>query len=93
MIKLSQLAIGHSGVVAHVTGTSRLVARMMELGFVPGSQVEVTRKAPFGDPVQYRIRGSRISIRMAEAECVQVIPNDVSLPESSVGSGQPAAVA
>lgn len=78
MIKLSQLSSGHSGVVAAVNGSSRLVARMMEMGFVPGALVEVIRKAPFGDPVQYRIRSSRISIRSAEAECVQVIPNETS---------------
>jgi Fe2+ transport system protein FeoA len=51
---------------------------MMELGFVPGALVEVIRKAPLGDPVQYRIRGTRISIRRAEADSVQVIPNDQS---------------
>jgi Fe2+ transport system protein FeoA len=78
MIKLSQLKIGSSAVVAHLDGTNRLVSRMMELGFVPGALVEVIRKAPLGDPVQYRIRGTRISIRRAEADSVQVIPNDQS---------------
>jgi len=78
MVKLSDLKIGASGVVTQLDGASRLVSRMMELGFVPGASVEVTRKAPFGDPVLYLIRGARISIRMAEAACVSVIPSEAA---------------
>ncbi len=83
MLKLSQLKIGSSGVVAHLDGANRLVARMMELGFVPGALVEVTRKAPLGDPVQYLIRGARISIRMGEAACVQVVPKEATVAHTT----------
>lgn len=78
MQKLTQVKTGHSAVVASVEGSSRLVARMMELGFVPGAMVEVIRRAPLGDPIKYRIRNSRISIRREEADCIQVIPNESS---------------
>ncbi len=44
----------------------------MELGFTPGATVAVLRKAPLGDPVQYRIRGAVISMRAADAQRVRV---------------------
>ena len=44
----------------------------MELGFTPGATVAVLRKAPLGDPVQYRIRGAVISMRAADAQRVSV---------------------
>ena len=71
-IRLAELQPGQSGIVTSVCGSSRLAARLMELGLVPGATVEVLRKAPFGDPVQYRICGAVISMRSAEAACVTV---------------------
>ena len=44
----------------------------MEMGLVPGVSVQVLRKAPLGDPVQYRVRGAVISMRAAEAASVTV---------------------
>lgn len=71
-VRLSDLKPGDTGVVADVTAGGRITARLMELGLVPGAAVVVLRKAPFGDPVQYRVRGSVISMRAAEAACVAV---------------------
>lgn len=71
-VRLSELRPGESGIIADVTAGGRVTARLMELGLVPGAAVVVLRKAPFGDPVQYRVRGSVISMRAAEAACVSV---------------------
>ena len=46
--------------------------RLMELGLVPGTVVEVVRVAPLGDPVEVLVRGCSLSIRRAEARHVHV---------------------
>jgi len=66
--------------VTAICGTSRIASRLMEMGFVPGAVVEVLRRAPFGGPVQYRVRGVSVSMRAAEASCVSV--------EAAVAQGQ-----
>lgn len=45
----------------------------MELGVLPGTRVEVMGVAPLGDPIELLVRGSSLSIRRADAECVEVV--------------------
>ncbi len=49
-----------------------IMRRLSALGFVPGTKVEILRRAPLGDPVEYSLRGTRISLRRSEAMYVQV---------------------
>ncbi len=90
--QLAELIPGQSAIVSAITGTSRVATRLMEMGLVPGVTVEVLRKAPFGDPVQYRIRGTVISMRAAEAACVAVCC-ELSFASQSVPSTRMAMVA
>jgi ferrous iron transport protein A len=46
----------------------------MELGFTSGTQIEVTRKAAFGGPLEIRLRSYRLSLRRDEAEEIRVTP-------------------
>lgn len=71
-LRLADLTPGSSAIVTAICGASRIASRLMEMGFVPGSVVEVLRRAPFGGPVQYRVHGVSISMRSAEAACVSV---------------------
>lgn len=71
-MNLSQLRPGESAVVTELCHETAVAARLMEMGLVPGEVVQVIRRAPFGDPVEYRIRGVRISMRAADAACVSV---------------------
>ncbi len=80
--RLADLRPGECGIVTAISSCGTVTARLMELGLVPGATVEVLRKAPFGDPVQYRIRGSVISMRASEAAFVTVRTAD-SFSESS----------
>jgi len=47
-------------------------ARLRDLGFVPGSVVVCRQKAPFSDPVEYEVRGSRFCLRNSEAKDIHV---------------------
>jgi len=72
MMTLEQVAVGTSVVVESVGGARAFRRRLMELGIIPGTQVEVVRVAPLGDPLELSARGCNLSIRAAEAREVQV---------------------
>lgn len=71
---LSDVAVGGAAVVRRVGGERRTVVRLLEMGLVPGTRVEVRRRAPLGDPLELRVRGYGLSIRRAEAAGVEVEP-------------------
>jgi len=69
---LDDLAPGEVGVIVSLDGDSMVARRLMELGLVPGTPVEVVRRAPLGDPVELRLRQVHLSIRRAEAARIHV---------------------
>jgi DtxR family Mn-dependent transcriptional regulator len=46
--------------------------RLLDLGFVPGTVVEVERVSPLGDPVAYRVRGSVVALRSEQARLIRI---------------------
>jgi Fe2+ transport system protein FeoA len=48
--------------------------RLLEMGLLPGTRVEVVRYAPLGDPIEIKIRGYNLSLRKHEAEQVWIQP-------------------
>ncbi|MDH3198417.1 MAG: ferrous iron transport protein A [Candidatus Krumholzibacteria bacterium] len=69
---LDQLAPGRSGRVVRVTAAEAVRRRLAEMGVIRGTHVRVERVAPFGDPMEIRVRGYRLSLRMDEARMVTV---------------------
>lgn len=69
---LDRLEPGESGVIVRVEGDAAIARRLMELGLVPGTTVEVVRRAPLGDPLELRLRRVHLSIRLSEASHVHV---------------------
>ncbi len=76
---LSQLALGQPAVVrAYATDMSAsvadpMIARLMELGFISGTKVQIAHLAPFAnDPLAVDVRGKRIAIRRSEAQLILV---------------------
>ena len=80
-MNLAQTQIGQIVTVTHVAGEGSFRRRLMELGLVPGTRVEVIGVAPLGDPLELLVRGSSLSIRRAEAEDVSVGLGEVSSAE------------
>lgn len=72
MKRLSELAPGERGTVAKVAGDADAARRLMELGLMRGTTVEVIRLAPLGDPLEVRVRGFMLTLRRAEAEHIEV---------------------
>jgi ferrous iron transport protein A len=71
---LSHLSNGCCGRVASVGGDPDLRRRLLEMGFCNGANVEVVRRAPLGDPIQFRLRGYHLSLRREQAAFVRVHP-------------------
>ena len=69
---LSDLEPGDTCKVTHVGGSGGERRRMMDLGIVRGSRIEVVRKAPMGDPVEFLLRGYNLTLRKQEAEVIRV---------------------
>jgi ferrous iron transport protein A len=69
---LTELPIGQNAQVTSVDDKNAITKRLMELGVVPGASVEVVKTAPFGDPIEIRIRGYNLAMRRNEADAVTV---------------------
>lgn len=69
---LSSVALGRTVTIAEVNIRPPEGARLMELGLVAGTPVELVRFAPLGDPVEIRLRGYHLTLRLHEAEQILV---------------------
>jgi len=69
---LSELKPKERGRIVKVGGGGRIHRRLLDMGLVSGSEVEMERVAPLGDPVEIRIKGYHLSLRREEAANVQV---------------------
>ena len=72
MRTLAQLSPGEGGMVARVGGEAEAARRLMEMGLMRGTTVDVVRRAPLGDPLEVKVRGFMLTLRLAEAEHIEV---------------------
>lgn len=68
VIPLSQFKPGENGIVFQACGDPEVRLRLMEMGFVRGTEVKVVKRAPLKDPLEFVIRGYHVSLRKEEAE-------------------------
>lgn len=71
-VRLSELAIGTSGVVHSYPKAGAAFLRLREMGLLPGTAVTLIRAAPLGDPIEIKVRGYHLTLRKSEAEHVLV---------------------
>ncbi|MCK4905105.1 ferrous iron transport protein A [bacterium] len=69
---LSDLKTRSKGKVKKIMGQPQLKKKLIAMGIIPGSELEVLRVAPLGDPVEIRIKGYNLSLRKEEAKQVYV---------------------
>ncbi len=69
---LSSLAAGQTGTIIEVKAPPEHRGRLLELGLVPGTPVELERFALLGDPVEIKVRGYHLTLRKHEAEQIFV---------------------
>ena len=71
MVKLSELKPGQRAVIKNFTNAETYL-KLMEMGCVPGENIILEQKAPFGDPISIKVSGYSLSLRLNEAEDIQV---------------------
>ena len=71
-MNLTSLPIGATAKVTSINGNSPITKRLMEMGVVPGASVRVVKSAPFGDPLEIRVRGYHLAMRKNEADTIEV---------------------
>jgi Fe2+ transport system protein FeoA len=69
---LTHVPIGSTAHVVAVNGSSPITRRLMEMGVIPGVRLEVLKTAPFGDPIEVRVRGYNLAMRRSEADAIEV---------------------
>jgi len=72
---LGDLLPGERACVEHIEGGGALRRRMMDMGIVPGVELEVVRRAPWGGPLQVRLKGYYLAMR--RGECAKIIVKDI----------------
>ena len=78
MTTLDQLRPGQQARILEVQGEDSIAVRLMEMGLIEGEPIELLGFAPLGDPIEYVVRGYRLSLRRAEAQRIVVQPLDVA---------------
>jgi ferrous iron transport protein B len=86
MTTLYDLNEGEEGIILKIKGRGQFRQRLSEMGFVVGKKVEVIKKAPLRDPIEYKIMGYHISLRNSEAQLIEV-DRDSKLKEAGSSNG------
>lgn len=69
---LDQLESGQLATIRKIGGEGALRRRLMDMGLVKGSKIEMVKAAPLGDPIDYLVRGYHLSLRKSEAQLVEI---------------------
>ena len=72
MNTLKQAKVGERVRVVKLHGEGAVKRRIMDMGITKGTQIFVRKVAPLGDPVEVTVRGYELSVRKADAQCVEV---------------------
>jgi len=76
MVTLNQLAKGQLAQIVNIAGDDAVSTRLMEMGMIDGEQIQLIGSAPLGDPLEFSLRGYRLSLRSQEAQLVEVKISD-----------------
>ena len=76
VLNLNELKPGQSAVVESVGGEGALRQHFLDMGMIPGTEVTVVKLAPMGDPMELRVHGYELTLRLSEAEKIGVVPMD-----------------
>ena len=78
---LNELAIGQSAVVLDVGGEGALRQHFLDMGVIPGVEITLVKYAPMGDPMELRIHGYELTLRVDDARKIDVGPAHAHVPE------------
>lgn len=68
----ADLEVGQSSPVVRVSGSDDVSRRLLEMGVTPGVEIRRLGAAPLGDPLEFVLRGYRLSLRKSEAKHIEI---------------------
>ena len=71
---LKEMKVGQSAVITSVGGQGELRLRFLDMGLIPRTEVTLIKTAPMGDPIEIRLRGYELTLRLDEAQWIEVKP-------------------
>ena len=71
---LKELEVGKSAVIRRVGGDGALRQHFLDMGMIPGAEVTVIKLAPMGDPMEVQVHGYELTLRLAEAQQIDIQP-------------------
>lgn len=74
---LDELKIGEVAIVTKVSGEGALRRRLIDMGIIPRTKIEIKKIAPLGDPIEIRIRGYELSLRVEDAKNIEVSREEI----------------
>lgn len=80
---LRELGKGQTATILKVGGEGALRQHFLDMGMIPGTQVTLQKYAPLGDPMELSIQGYMLTVRMADAEKIEVAPSSLSPSENA----------
>ena len=69
---LNELPVGKVAVITKVGGAGALRCRLLDMGLIPKTRIVITKVAPMGDPIELRLRGYTLTIRIEDAKNIEV---------------------
>lgn len=69
---LDKLGIGKTARIGAVGGSGALRLRLLDMGLIPRTAVEMVKRAPMGDPLQIRLRGYELTLRAEDAQMIEL---------------------
>lgn len=69
---LDKLAVGSSAVIKTVGGSGALRCRLLDMGLIPHTRVTLQKIAPMGDPIEIRVRGYELTLRLEDARKIEL---------------------
>ena len=69
---MNELEKGEKGRIVKIGGKGSVHRRLLDMGLVSGTEIEMQRVAPLGDPIEIKVKGYNLSLRKEEAASIQV---------------------
>ena len=83
-MKLSELSVGRCATIRAVGGTGALRRHLLDMGLTPGTAVTLRKTAPMGDPVELELRGYELTLRLADAENIEIADERAPAPPAAM---------
>ena len=71
---LDKLPLGQEAVITAVGGEGALRCKRLDMGIIPHTKIMIRKVAPMGDPIEIHLRGYELTIRLEDAQKIDVMP-------------------